>query len=77
MKKTTKTVKLPKTTPQFTAANMTKGMGEDKAYRVANALASNLSNMSNMTDADSDIFSVKEIRKSASFWVQVKNILGK
>jgi hypothetical protein len=74
MKKTTKTVKLPKTTPQFTAANMKKGMGKDKAFRVANALASNLSNM---TDAGSDIFSTKEIRKSASFWVQVKNILGK
>ena len=74
MKKTTKTVKLPKTTPQFTAANMKKGMGGDKAYRVANALASNLSGM---TDAGSDIFSAKEIRKSASFWVQVKNILNK
>lgn len=62
--------------PKQVAEQLKKGMGKDKALRMAHALASNLEDTT-IEDVNSQIFTPKELTKNASFWAEVKSLVAK
>ena len=69
-----KPVVSPKVDPNALAKSLKKALGVDRAFKVADSLARNLSEGG---DSGSTIFMPKEISKNARIWTQVKNILQK
>jgi hypothetical protein len=73
MKKQKPTV-LAKVNPNVLAKDLKKKLGEDKAFKVADSLAKNLSEI---TGDATNLFTPKEISRNARIWTQVRNILNK
>ena len=63
-----------KVDPNALAKGLKKTLGGDKAFKVADSLARNLSEV---VDSGNTIFTPKEISKNARIWTQVRNILNK
>lgn len=69
-------VRLPKISADTVAQNLKRGLGKDKAFKVADGLAHNLTKMG-ADDYNHDFFKPKEVQKNERFWTQVRNILAK
>jgi hypothetical protein len=69
-----KPVVSPKVDPNTLAKSLKKTLGVDRAFKVADSLARNLSEGG---DSGSTIFTPKEISKNARIWTQIRNILNK
>ncbi len=58
------------------AKNLKKGVGKDRALKVADNLVKNLSDIK-LADINPKIFGNDEVRKNLDTWTQVRNILRK
>ena len=74
--KKTKKVASPRVSPQVIAANLTKGVGKDRALRIAKNMAKELKTIG-IADVNSDIFSADEIKRNEQTWIHVQGILAK
>lgn len=74
--KKNKSVQVPRVSADKIAKNLSKGLGKDKAFKVARSMAKELSTIG-AGDVNTDLFSGEDIRKNERIWTQVQNILGK
>jgi len=70
-----KEVTLPKMSADAIAKNLKRGLGRDKALKVAEGLAKSMKE-TGPDDVNPAFFSIKDIRKSERVWTQVSNILA-
>jgi len=58
------------------ARQLTKGVGADRALKVAHNLASNLNDIG-PSDVNENVFNEREVNRNKQFWAQVYHILNK
>ena len=67
-------VRLPKISADAIATNLKRGLGRDKALKIAEGLAKELHGIGT-EDVNTDFFKMKDVRKNERVWTQVRNIL--
>lgn len=65
---------IPRIHPNALAAQLKRGCGKEKAQKIAEGLAKDLSVIT-VQDINSDFFDIRNVRKNERIWTQVAHIL--